>query len=95
MPITSNDMLTILIDILENHKTDCCGTVAECQQMKRLINSLLTNDQIIYSDIKPVLMNIYNYCQEGEASTELDTYIYSNQNDISHWLNGLTSYQKE
>ncbi|MEH7583434.1 YtzH-like family protein, partial [Priestia megaterium] len=29
--------MNILKDILSNHQSDCCGTVAECEQVERLI----------------------------------------------------------
>ena len=40
MPINQQHQLEVLKDILVNHQSDCCGTVSECEQLERLIQSL-------------------------------------------------------
>lgn len=81
----------LLQDILVNHLEDCCGTVAECQQVGRLVKSLLVNDSIP-ADMRPLLEDIYSYCQTGYNTADLDNHINTHQEQLSQWVGEISSY---
>ncbi|MGV3465632.1 MAG: YtzH-like family protein [Heyndrickxia sp.] len=91
MPLSHHDQLTLLKDILTNHQTDCCGSVAECEQVERLVKSLLVN-QSINDNIRPVLEQVYYYSQNGKNTQNLDNHILSNQTNLSQWVEDMESY---
>ncbi|QKE75232.1 hypothetical protein HPK19_22115 [Arthrobacter citreus] len=91
MPLNHEHQLTILRDILMNHQSDCCGTVSECEQLERLVQSLLTNDQVT-DDVKAMLNDIYYYSQSGKYSSDLDQHINNHQNQLSQWVSDFNTY---
>jgi predicted Zn-dependent peptidase len=91
MPLQYSDQVNILKDILMNHQTDCCGSVSECEQMERLIKSLLTNTNIDQSN-KQVLEQIYSYSQNGKNSANLDQHIESHQQQLSQWVDHMDQF---
>ncbi|MBP2241458.1 hypothetical protein J2Z40_002021 [Cytobacillus eiseniae] len=91
MPISQQDQLNLLKDILSNHQTDCCGSVSECEQLERLVKSLLMNPTID-SQAKAVLEEIYYYSQSGVNATHLDNHIELHQNELSSWVNDINQY---
>jgi DNA topoisomerase VI subunit A len=91
MPLNHEHQLTILRDILMNHQSDCCGTVSECEQLERLIQSLLTNDQLD-DGVKSKLNDVYYYSQSGKYSSDLDQHITNHQQQLSQWVSDLESY---
>jgi DNA-binding transcriptional regulator YbjK len=91
MPLSYNDQMTVLKDILSNHQSDCYGTVSECEQVERLINSMLGN-QATNEQIKNTLYNIYDYSQHGKNTQHLDQHIQSNQQNLSQWVDELNSF---
>ncbi|MDM5156865.1 YtzH-like family protein [Bacillus sp. DX1.1] len=91
MPINQKHQLEILKDILVNHQSDCCGTVSECEQLERLIQSLLANDNV-NSDVKTMLNDVYYYSQSGKYSPDLDNHISNNQEQLSQWISGMDSF---
>ena len=88
MPLQYSDQVNLLKDILTNHQTDCCGSVSECEQMERLIKSLLVNSNIDQNN-RNVLEQIYSYSQNGINSTNLDEHIESHQQQLSQWVNSI------
>jgi DNA topoisomerase VI subunit A len=74
-----------------NHQSDCCGTVSECEQLERLIQSLLTNDQLD-DGVKSKLNDVYYYSQSGKYSSDLDQHITNHQQQLSQWVSDLDSY---
>ena len=46
MPLSHEHQMSLLKDILTNHQTDCCGSVSECEQVERLVKSLMINMDI-------------------------------------------------
>lgn len=91
MPLNYEHQLTILKDILTNHQSDCCGTVSECEQLERLVQSLLLNDQVT-DDVKSKLNDVYYYSQSGKYSSDLDQHITNHQNQLSQWVTDIDSY---
>lgn len=88
MPLTHQDQVNLLKDILSNHQTDCCGSVSECEQLERLVKSLMVNNNI-NNNVKSVLQEIYDYSQHGIRSTDLNQHIESNQHQLSDWVNDI------
>lgn len=91
MTISHEHQLMILKDILQNQQLDCNGTVSECEQLERLIKSLLTNDNIT-DETKLMLSDIYYYSQSGKNSSDLQEHISNHQNQISQWVSGMDSF---
>lgn len=91
MPLSHHDQITLLKDILSNHHTDCCGSVAECEQLERLVKSLLVNPSI-NNNIRPILEQVYSYSQNGINTQNLDDHILSNQSNLSQWVQDMNSY---
>lgn len=91
MPLSHQDQVTLLTDILNNHQTDCCGSVAECEQLERLIKSLMINTQVD-QNVKNILQEVYNYSQHGAQTADLDQHIMNNQENLSQWVNDIGQF---
>nr|WP_263325386.1 YtzH-like family protein [Neobacillus sp. Marseille-Q6967] len=91
MPLSHQDQVTLLKDILNNHQVDCCGSVAECEQLERLVKSLMVNTQID-QNVKSILQDVYDYSQHGVQSSDLDQHIQTNQGNLSQWVNSIDSF---
>ncbi|WP_042459791.1 YtzH-like family protein [Neobacillus dielmonensis] len=91
MPLSHNDQVNLLTDILSNHQTDCCGSVAECEQLERLVKSLMVNTQID-QNVKSILQEVYNYSQQGAQTADLDQHIQANQANLSQWVNEIDQF---
>ncbi|WP_445489398.1 YtzH-like family protein [Niallia sp. 03133] len=92
MPINHEHQINLLKDILNNHQSDCCGSVSECEQLERLITSLKVNGNID-QNILPILEEIHQYSQKGIQSSNLNHHIGSYQDQLSQWvddINGLS-----
>ncbi len=91
MPLNHEYQMQLLRDILSNHQVDCCGSVAECEQLERLVKSLMVNTNI-NENIKPVLEEIYRYGQLGTYTQNLDEHITAHQQDLSSWVSSVNQY---
>ncbi|WP_066063385.1 YtzH-like family protein [Neobacillus soli] len=91
MPLSHDDQVTLLTDILSNHQTDCCGSVSECEQLERLVKSLMVNTQID-QNVKNILQDVYQYSQSGAQTADLDQHILSNQENLSQWVNDIGQF---
>jgi hypothetical protein len=91
MPLSHADQVTLLRDILTNHQTDCCGSVAECEQLERLVKSLMVNSQV-NDNVKTILQEVYQYSQQGAGTSDLDEHILSNQENLSSWVNNIDQF---
>lgn len=88
MPLSYEHQLSLLKDLLNNQSADCCGSVAECEQMERLIKSLMVNMDIS-PDVKVILEDVYDYSQTGIGTRDLDSHILANQEQLSQWADGI------
>ncbi|XJZ26525.1 YtzH-like family protein [Bacillota bacterium Lsc_1132] len=88
MPLSHQDQVTLLKDILSNHQTDCCGSVSECEQLERLVKSLMVNAEVD-QNVKSILQEVYDYSQSGAYSANLDQHIQSNQENLANWVNSI------
>jgi hypothetical protein len=91
MSLNHTHQMDILKDILTNHQDDCCGTVAECEQMERLIKSLMVNADID-QDIKTLLTDIYSYSQQGKYTQHLDNHINGHRDQLSQWITEIDQF---
>ncbi|MGD2435078.1 YtzH-like family protein [Bacillus velezensis] len=91
MGLTSEHQVRLLMDILADHQLDCCGTVAEYEQLERVIKSLMANTGLD-SNIKNVLEDVYRYSQSGITADSIDTHIQEHQNHLSQWVEQMDSY---
>ena len=91
MPLSQQHQVTILKDILTNHQSDCCGSVSECEQVERLVKSLLANGQVS-EQIIPILNEIYTYSQNGINTDNLDNHINTHQNQLTSWVDSIDQY---
>lgn len=91
MSLSHQDQVRLLQDILVNHLEDCCGSVSECEQLGRLVKSLLVNNSVS-SDMQPLLEEIYTYCQSGKNSPNLESHINAHQEELSQWVGQINSY---
>lgn len=91
MPLNEQHQLSILQDILTNHQVDCCGTVSECQQIQRLIKSLLVNQQVD-EQIKNTLLDVYQYSQHGQNTKNMDVHITQHKDNLSTWIDEIGNY---
>jgi hypothetical protein len=91
MPLSHQDQVTLLKDILTNHQTDCCGSVSECEQVERLVKSLMVNEQVD-QNVKNILEEVYFYGQRGAQTADLDQHILSNQENLTQWVNNIDQF---
>lgn len=91
MPLNQQHQMNLLKDILNDHQLDCCGSVSECEQLERLVKSLMV-DSSINNDVKDVLGQIYSYSQGGINSTNLDQHIESHQQQLSQWTSDIDQF---
>lgn len=91
MPLSHDDQVTLLKDILNNHQADCCGSVAECEQLERLVKSLMVNTQVD-ENVKTILQEVYEYSQHGAETADLDLHILSNQDNLSQWVSNIDQF---
>ncbi|MGD6816918.1 YtzH-like family protein [Metabacillus sp. 84] len=91
MPLDYHNQVTLLKDILTEQQADCCGTVAECEQIERLIKSLMVNSNVT-KDVKNVLQNIYEYSQRGKSAPEINEHITSQQENLTQWIQDIDSF---
>lgn len=92
MPLNEQNQLAIISDILQNHQLECYGTVSECQQIQRVIQSLIAKQDINHP-MKQTLYDIYEYGQQGKNTKDLEAHILTNQEQINHWLATLHDNQ--
>lgn len=89
MTLNVNDQLHVLYDLLTEQSEDCCGSVAECQQIKRIVQSIMANNSISDEQLTKLLPEIYNYGRQGELVQNLDEHINSNQENIKNWVQAI------
>ena len=77
---SQNDMATIRL-----------GSVSECEQLERLVKSLMVNTQID-QNVKNILEEVYTYSQHGAQTADLDQHISSNQENLSQWVSNIDQF---
>lgn len=95
MTITVRDQLMVLHDILGEHAAECSGEVAEYQQIKRLVKSMMANNSITDKQLLNLLPEIYNYGHDGETVQNPPDHITTNKHKIENWMNAITNVHLE
>ncbi|WP_099158820.1 YtzH-like family protein [Virgibacillus ndiopensis] len=90
MTLTVNDQLTLLHDILSEQTEDCCGEIAEYQQIKRLVQSMMAQNNITDNQLLQLLPEIYNYGRQGEIAQHSPEHITTNKENIEQWMSVIT-----
>lgn len=85
MTLSTNDQLKLLYDLLEEHLSEFTGSVSEYQQIKRVVQSLISKDKIVDEQLLQVLPEIYNYGLQGESVQSLTEHISTNSKNIESW----------
>lgn len=70
---------------------DCCGTVSECEQLKRLVKSIMVQPGLD-QHTQSILEEIYYYSQHGSQSAQLDNHIEAHQSELSQWVNEINQF---
>ena len=91
MALNAYDQLNILADILSEQAEDACGSIAECQQIKRLVQSLMANQAVDDQHLSQLLPEIYNYGRQGEIAQNLEQHITTNQANLDNWLQHIAT----
>lgn len=89
MSITYEHQVHLLKDLLSNHLTDFCGTKSEYEQINRLIQSLVNNNQL-EQQTKQLLKDINKYSEHGLQATNIYHHIQDHQQQLSQWINDIT-----
>ncbi|WP_186578334.1 YtzH-like family protein [Aquibacillus kalidii] len=89
MSLDVNNQLSLLSDLLSEQSEDCCGSVSECQQIKRLVQSMMANNSIESQELLQLLPEIYNYGRQGEIAQNLNEHINTNQSNLQNWVNAI------
>ncbi|WP_067727028.1 YtzH-like family protein [Oceanobacillus damuensis] len=89
MTLDVNNQLTLLLDILDEQQIDCCASVSEYQQIKRLVKSMLANDSIADEQLLRLLPDIYNYGRQGESAQSQPDHITLNKNNLDNWISAI------
>lgn len=88
MPLSYEHQISLLKDILSNQQMDCCGSIAEYEQVGRIVKSLMVNTNI-NDQVKNLLTDIYDYSHNGISSKDLEGHITSNQDNLTYWVNEI------
>ncbi|NRG44912.1 YtzH-like family protein [Bacillus sp. CRN 9] len=88
MPISQKDQLSLLQDILTNHSSDACGSVSECEQLERLVQSLMLQNDL-QEDMLPILEEVHKYSQDGIQAKNLNTHIEASKQNLSQWVDDM------
>jgi hypothetical protein len=91
MGLNQQNQIHLLKDILSDHQADCTGTVAECEQMERIIKSLMANTNLD-AGLKGVLEDIYLYSQRGKSSASINSHIQEHQDHLTQWVEDIGSF---
>lgn len=95
MSLTVRDQLKLLHDLLDEHLVERNGEVAEYQQIKRLIRSMMTNQTVTDEQLNHLLPEIYNYGRRGENARNSSEHVTANQENIENWKNAITNVYLE
>ncbi|RKQ29681.1 YtzH-like family protein [Oceanobacillus halophilus] len=89
MTLKTNNLLTLLHDILDEQCVGCCGQVSEYQQIKRLVKNMTANNQITDEQLLQLLPEIYNYGRQGENAQNVEEHITANKNNLETWMSAI------
>lgn len=82
MPLSANNQLSLLYDLLDEQQADRVGYTAEYQQIRRLVQTLHQNGSISNGQLLQLLPEIEAYGQQGETAANSADHITANQQNI-------------
>ncbi|MGE6628829.1 YtzH-like family protein [Bacillus sp. NPDC077027] len=88
MGLNREHQLQLIKDILTDHQLDCCGTVAEYEQVGRIIKVMLSKEDLD-AEIRQLLTDIYAYSEKGQSVSSIDTHIQEHQTHLSEWVENI------
>lgn len=91
MPLTSKDQMNVLYDLLSEHSEECCGSTSECEQIQRLVRSLLSKRAIDNEAFLHNLPQIYDYGESGASSPDINQHIQIHQPQLHEWVTSMQS----
>ena len=89
MTLSVNDQLRLLHDLLDEQMIDSTGSIAEYQQIKRLIQEMTAKNKISDEQLLQLLPEIYNYGRQGEIAQSSSEHITSNVDNIESWKSAI------
>lgn len=92
--LTVNNQLTLLYDLLDEHRTYSTISLNEYKQIKRLVQTITAHNQITDEELNCILPEIYNYSIKGEFVQSLKEHIETNKQNIEKWLNTIKRTKK-
>lgn len=95
MTLTVHNQLRLLHDILSEQTEDCCGEIAEYQQIKRLVQAMIANNSISDEQLLQLLPEIYNYGRQGEIAQNDEEHITTNKDNIDTWVSAIQQINLE
>jgi len=95
MTLSVNDQLRLLHDLLDEQMIDNTGSIAEYQQIKRLIKEMIAKDKISDDQLLKLLPEIYNYGRQGEIAQSSSEHITTNTDNIENWKNAIEQFNLE
>lgn len=95
MTLSVNDQLRLLHDLLDEQMLDNTGSIAEYQQIKRLIQEMIAKDKINDDQLSKLLPEIYNYGRQGEIAQSSSEHISTNTDNIENWKNVIEQFNLE
>lgn len=85
MYLSIQNQLTLLHDLLDEHITYKKVSIDEYKQIKKLVQSIITNRNV-EGELLNILPEIYYYGIKGENAQSLFAHIIENEHKIKRWL---------
>jgi hypothetical protein len=85
MYLSIQNQLTLLHDLLDEQITYKKVSIDEYKQIKKLVQSIITNRHI-ESELLNILPEIYYYGIKGENAQSFFSHIIENEHKIKRWL---------
>ena len=89
MTLTITDQLNLLHDLLDEQTINSTGSIAEYQQIKRLVQTMIAKNKVTNEELLQLLPEIYNYGRIGEIAQNLPEHITTNKDNIQNWTNAI------
>lgn len=89
MTLTLQNQLKLLYDLLDEHVIYKNGELTEFTQIKRLVQGIVSHEEIQDTELANFLPTIYNYGIEGEKVQCDIEHISSYEEEIYNWKNAI------
>jgi len=89
MQLNIAHQLQLLHDLLDDHVNDLDYTLSEYEQIKRLVRSIISQEQLSNEQLSQFLPEIYHYGSQGKHVQNIKEHIITNQQQIENWLEAI------